>query len=388
MTRHIFLLLLCLTMGSTVLWAQGNLSTAPNKKFSMASASRGASQMSSGRQKQAKAIVSGESRQTPSAKLGRGKSSGGGSINSFSRGPSRTAASTPHATPRTHFGSFTEYIRKINSQSAPLKGLLRTSGKEVYCSQVIPILGWMEGVSLPLTIDEVRKLPMAYRLSQPDADGHWQLVEALSYGRPSSAHGLTTPLSDCYAATPEARRWQELAGSAAIWRFSADPDGQLALIRAYRTDGELAYTLHAASSADGRLSRTCFFTDSSGLPVDVNPDPNYHYGSVFRVLSDNLGRDSLITFLDAQGYLKPRPDGVWQLRLDYSGFHFRSDTALDFAGQQMNRLTAQGQPAFCTRRFIPSGSIAAILHSVPDFITVEYTDKHNRKVATSRVVQP
>ena len=275
----------------------------------------------------------------------------------FSATLSASAAKRQHSDAQApHMSDFWDFLQKIHASTGSVQTshqAVRTATSVAYHAAVVPITGWMEGTGTPLTESEARHRPLAFRLSQPDADGHWQQVEALAYGRPTPAHGITSPLTDCYAATVEAQRWQQTLAAVTTWRLTADPDGQLAVIRAFTATDSLAYTLHATAATDGTPARVCFFTDSQGLVVDVGPDTLYTYGSTFRILTDSLGRDSLVTFMDAQGYLKPRPDGVWQLRYTYTGLRLASETALDMAARPMRRRVAPGQQPFCIRRFMP-----------------------------------
>lgn len=191
--------------------------------------------------------------------------------------------------------------------------------------------GWIVGWGKPMAVKEAQSLPCYFRLSHPNKHGHWQKVEML--GRETSgASAVLAPYWDCPwpGLTPKAEAWMRQSRTATEWHQTAGPDGEELLEeRACNVHHDLLFATLYTPLDDNSVNLA--FTDSRGLPIDVNPqgremtfdpvdgtevDTTYDntYGTTVLILRDVAGRDSLVSLCDGNGYLKSRADGVTALK--------------------------------------------------------------------------
>ena len=176
---------------------------------------------------------------------------------------------------------------------------------------------WYEGIGPRLTEAQARALPVYFRLSMRNAAGRWQYVQALTGGKPSTAHHLSPYALDKDADVDSAARdWQRQLRGVVQWMLIPGADGSsLAEERAYRADGNLVYSFVPVRNADGRITGS--YSDDLGLPVDMRPDSTATYGSLVWLRLDPQGRVDEVDFLDGRGMRKYSPMGVDRERLLY-----------------------------------------------------------------------
>ena len=211
-----------------------------------------------------------------------------------------------------------------------LQPVLRTDS-QAYYAHVERRNGWIEGRGKALSVKETTILPSYFRLSHPNGHGHWQKVESLSRGKPCTSTALA-PYWDCHypGLTQKAEEWMRQSRTATEWHQTAGPDGdELLEERACDEHHAVIFTTLYTSLDDNSVNLA--FTDSQGLPIDVNPqgremafdqvngtavDTAYDntYGTTVHILRDHAGRDSLVSLCDGNGYLKSRADGVTALK--------------------------------------------------------------------------
>ena len=189
---------------------------------------------------------------------------------------------------------------------------------------VVRRYSWLEGLGEPITQEEANHLPYYFRLSLKNNSGHYQLVEAMNGKRLTSLHPLNTYILDkTYDDNTSNQEWREKLLLVGQWEFFSDPSGENVLEeRAYEAkekDAKLVYLMQPIRNDDNHVTIT--YTDSYGYPADMNEDERFTYGSVVYITYDRNGCDSIIDYLDGEGYRKPNTNGVDQTRCIYDDKH-------------------------------------------------------------------
>lgn len=190
---------------------------------------------------------------------------------------------------------------------------------------------WYVGVGEPLTAAAARRLPVYFKLSMRNKQGHWQLIQAMQGDRMTTAHHVSPYVLDKDAAADSsAYEWQRKLRTVAQWMLTPGLDGdEVVEERAYTAGGDMVYSFVPVRNADGRVTGT--YGDALGLPVDMRPDSTTVYGSVVWLTLDSLGRAETIDFLDGNGMRKYSSMGVDRETLVY-------DKAGRLAGRTMHNM--------------------------------------------------
>ncbi|MBO4315679.1 MAG: hypothetical protein J5867_06945, partial [Prevotella sp.] len=176
---------------------------------------------------------------------------------------------------------------------------------------------WYEGLGAPISKDVAHHLPVYYKLSMKNDNGHWLHVEAMHQDSLTDQHGQETYVLDKRNDKDESsKEWREKLNTVAQWLFIADLEGNEVMEeRAYDKEGNLVYSFIPVRNADGRVIGS--YNDAWGLPVDMRENKDNTYGSVVCITYDHCGRDSIIDFLDGEGLRKYNSNGVDQQRYQY-----------------------------------------------------------------------
>lgn len=176
---------------------------------------------------------------------------------------------------------------------------------------------WYVGVGDEITQQTANHLPYYYKLSMKNNHGHWQRIQAMHQDTMTSRHDKNTYVLDKRKDTDtENSEWIKKIRQITQWYITSDLSGdEVVEERAYTADGDLVYSYMPIKNSDGRITGS--YNDAWGLPADMREDENTTYGSVVCITLDCLGRDSIIDFLDGQGYRKYNSNGVDQERYIY-----------------------------------------------------------------------
>ncbi len=181
---------------------------------------------------------------------------------------------------------------------------------------------WLEGVGKPLTQKEADKLPYYYRFSLKNRAGHYQQVEAMHASALTTDHPLGTYILDKdYVGNDSNREWCERLRRVGKWIIYCDASGEQMLeeraFEAKKDGANLVYCMQPVRTDS--LHTTIAYLDAWGYPADMNETAENTYGSVVRVTYDAQGHDSVVDFLDGEGYRKLNVYGVDQQRNVYDG---------------------------------------------------------------------
>ncbi len=191
-----------------------------------------------------------------------------------------------------------------------------TSDAVLY-ADVVRRYTWLEGVGKPITQEVANKLPYYYRLSLRNAAGHYQQVEAMHGTSLTAAHPLSTYIIDKNDDKAETNRaWCERLQRVGKWVLYSDASGERVVeeraFEAKKTNAELVYSMIPVRNDSNHV--TISYLDAWGYPADMNETVENTYGSVVYITYDANGYDSVIDYLDGEGYRKTNTDGVDQKR--------------------------------------------------------------------------
>lgn len=179
---------------------------------------------------------------------------------------------------------------------------------------------WLEGVGEPISQEVADKLPLYFRLSMKSKGGHFQFVEALRGEKLTAEHNVVPYLLNFEKCEDEdINEWKDKFAAVAQWMFSSDAAGEHVLEeRAYEAkenDANLVYSFIPVYNDTRHI--TASYNDSWGLPIDVDPKEEYLYGNVVRITLDSEGRDSIVDYHDAKGYVRFNEFDVPRITKEY-----------------------------------------------------------------------
>ncbi|MBR5082188.1 MAG: hypothetical protein IKX35_07100 [Bacteroidales bacterium] len=209
--------------------------------------------------------------------------------------------------------------QNLSNSSTMLKGI-EIMEDYVLFRDVVRRYTWLEGLGEPISQEEANHLPYYYRLSMKNGAGHYQLVEALHGMLLTSSHPISTYILDKENDTGEKNEeWRKDLSTIGQWLFYSDLSGENVVEeRAYEAkekNAKLIYSMQPVRNDSSHV--TIAYTDSYGYPADMNEDYRFTYGSVVYITYDKQGFDSIIDYLDGEGYRKPNTNGVDQTRNVY-----------------------------------------------------------------------
>ena len=192
-----------------------------------------------------------------------------------------------------------------------------------YYRDIVRKYGWMEGLGKPITQTIARHLPYYYRMSMKNEAGHWQHVEAMHGDSMTTLHPISTYIIDKDITDDNLanKEWVSLLNTVTQWVFTTNFEGtEVYEERSYDAKNNMVYSYSAIKSNDGRMIGS--YNDAWGKPADMREDSTSTYGSVVCITYDNNGCDSIIDFLDGQGFRKYNNNGVDQTRFvhDSNGY--------------------------------------------------------------------
>jgi len=212
-----------------------------------------------------------------------------------------------------------------NSSTQLNKQVFRTgkTAKEkdyVLYRNVVRRYSWIEGLGEPITQETANHLPVYFKFSMKNKAGHWQLVEAMHGNQLTTNHDISTYVLDKSHDVSEANKeWREKLLLVGQWVLTSDLSGNnLIEERAYEAKekgANLIYSFNLVQNDKNHV--TASYNDSWGLPADMNENHSSVYGSVVYITYDANGCDSIIDYLDGNGYRKYNTNGVDQERKLY-----------------------------------------------------------------------
>ena len=217
-------------------------------------------------------------------------------------------------------GQFSEPISKNETRTLEKGNTEIGSSDFVLFREVVRKYTWMEGLGSPITQEEANHLPHYYRLSMKNDAGHYQVVEAMHGNSLTSLHPQSPYILDKKNDISERNKeWRDRLLTVGQWIFYSDLSGENVVEeRAYEAkekDAKLVYSMQPVRNDSNHV--TIAYTDSYGYPADMNEDERFTYGSVVYITYDKHGCDSIIDFLDGEGYRKTNTNGVDQTRYVY-----------------------------------------------------------------------
>ena len=239
----------------------------------------------------------------------------------YSRDGGKKIRETPKTTISNDDTNINSWILKLGTNtSTSIKRGEIVSYDFVLFRDVVRKYTWMEGLGTPITQEEADHLPYYYRLSMKNDAGHYQMVEAMHGSSLTSSHPQSPYILDKENdVSGRNKEWRDRLLTIGQWIFYSDLSGKNVVEeRAYEAkskDAKLVYSMQPVRNDSNHV--TIAYTDSYGYPADMNEDDRFTYGSVVYITYDKHGCDSIIDFLDGEGYRKPNTNGVDQTRCVY-----------------------------------------------------------------------
>ena len=181
---------------------------------------------------------------------------------------------------------------------------------------------WLEGQGEPISQELADMLPCYFRLSMKNNKGHYQFVEALCRGELTSSHTVSPYILDKKIISPEdtvINQWDAKFSTIGQWLITSDLEGDKVVEeRAFEAKSNNANLIYAFQPIYNDVNHvTGSYTDSWGLPIDVDPSDDHFYGSVVYITLNSHGLDSIVDHIDAKGLCRYNEYGVDQTRYRY-----------------------------------------------------------------------
>lgn len=181
---------------------------------------------------------------------------------------------------------------------------------------------WLEGQGEPITQDVANKLPCYFRLSMKNKEGHYQFVEALHGEELTSNHDISPYILDKKRVNEtkhSPNTWDSRFATIGQWLITSDLEGKNVVEeRAYEAKANGANLIYAFQPIYNDSNHvTGSYTDSWGLPIDVNDWEDHYYGSVVYVTLNSQGLDSIVDHIDSHGLCRYNEYGADQTRYRY-----------------------------------------------------------------------
>ena len=181
---------------------------------------------------------------------------------------------------------------------------------------------WLEGQGKPITQETANHLPCYFRLSMKNKKGHYQFVEALKGNDLTSDHTVSPYIKDKRVLSPEdtiINEWDKRFSTVGQWLMASDLTGEHVVEeRAYEAksnNANLIYAFQPIYNDDTHITGS--YTDSWGLPIDIDDSDDHNYGSVVYITLNQQGLDSIVDHIDAKGLCRYNEYGVDQTRYSY-----------------------------------------------------------------------
>ncbi len=200
-------------------------------------------------------------------------------------------------------------------------------------AEVVKRYGRWEGYGRKLTEDQASHLTYYYQLTYVAGSKYPARMEALDgYHKLTVDHNIGTYLANQNDENDKTvdKAWQEKLGTVCQWDFIYNEKGDIAVERAYDSDGNLVYAYHPVKIGN-RVAGT--FTDAWGMPAKLRQDS---CAQVVFVSYDKNGFESLHEFYDEQGYRQKNKDGAYMVRIQNSDDgHVLSKASCSITGELM-----------------------------------------------------
>lgn len=213
--------------------------------------------------------------------------------------------------------------------------------------------GWPTGIGKRLSEKEKGRTNVYVKLSRK---GYWgnnkhfdQMETYNAYGKPSTNHSIGTYLvsTNEYLDDKRAQRFSRQLASVYLWKFVADPNGNVAQEIAYAEDGTVVYIFsisrgtdiegrndiarpYHASIGQGKEAKTTFiekekekkinsmdhggfvqaigtYTDENGIPLKMRDNG----ANKVKIIYDSMGFEIRYFFYDSQGVAQTNYDGAY-----------------------------------------------------------------------------
>ena len=209
--------------------------------------------------------------------------------------------------------------RKLSSTNefAANSILQTTSDKSVaYYQHVTRQNGWYVGIGPALTKEQASHLNVVYKFSNKNNAGHWLKLEALDgYGNLTNEHSLIAYIADANSIndTTINEEWFRKTNHVCQWELMPDGSGKTVVVeRAYDKGNQLIYNYQPVFISDKEIIGS--YTDSWGLPAKMYVKETKPINIYVNILLDRWGNDSIIKFVDTDGYLLKNHVGSWMIR--------------------------------------------------------------------------
>lgn len=181
---------------------------------------------------------------------------------------------------------------------------------------------WLEGQGEPISQDVADKLPYYFRLSMKNKKGHYQFVESLHGKELSSDHDISPYIlnkKNMSELDTVSNIWDLRFATIGQWLITSNLDGDKVVEeRAYEAKAEGANLIYAFQPIYiDNHHVTGSYTDSWGLPIDINESDDHNYGSVVYVTLNSQGLDSIVDHIDSMGMCRYNEYGVDQTRYQF-----------------------------------------------------------------------
>ena len=205
-------------------------------------------------------------------------------------------------------------------------------GEERLYAKLVKRYGRWEGYGKPISKDFASHTSYYYRLTYLDGGKYPARIEALDgYHQLSANHDMGTYLVNQFSETDKGadKEWVEKLKSVCQWDFVYNSKEEVVMERAYDWNGNMVYSYYPVKVGD-KVAGT--FTDNLGMPAKLRSD-SIGGGNVVYISYDENGFESLLEFMDENGYRRTNKDGAYMTRRTYTNEGLQlSDASCNIAG--------------------------------------------------------
>lgn len=202
-------------------------------------------------------------------------------------------------------------------------------------SKLVKRYGRWEGYGKPISKDFASHLDCYYRLTFLNDNKYPSRMEAYDgYHHLTTNHNIGTYLVNQNSETDKGADsiWVEMLKNVCQWDFVYNEKNDIVMERAFDKDSTMVYTYHP-SKIGSKTAGT--FTDAWGMPARLRSDSTGG-GNVVYISYDKNGFESLLEFMDKDGFRQTNKDGAYMTRKTYTKNGLQiSDASCNIVGELM-----------------------------------------------------
>ena len=202
-------------------------------------------------------------------------------------------------------------------------------------SKLVKRYGRWEGYGKPISKEFASHLDCYYSLTFTNGSKYPSRMEAYDgYHNLTTNHNIGTYLVNQNNDTDKGADsvWVEMLKNVCQWDFIYNEKNDIIMERAFDKDNTMVYTYHPIKIG---LKTAGTFTDAWGMPAKLRSD-SIGGGNVVYISYDKNGFESLLEFMDKDGFRQTNKDGAYMTRKTYTNNGLQiSDASCNITGELM-----------------------------------------------------